>query len=79
MAMGSVFDRQCSRCGSRVMIAPSGQRLLRRKKKVKVLCITCAPRVLAEYPARDKVEVTILEGAAGEVRSAVPNLWRARN
>lgn len=58
------------------MIAPSGQRLLRRKKRVKILCGECFL----------KLEGTGTVGLAAseeqilaEMKTAIPNLWRKRN
>lgn len=74
----SSFDRHCSRCGSRVMIAPSGQRLL-RKKRLEIICAFCVPEVVAGFPHGDKVIIKRPAGSRGEMRNAMPNWWRKRN
>lgn len=38
---GSIFDRNCSKCGIQVMIAPSGQRALRDMPGLAIICSTC--------------------------------------
>jgi hypothetical protein len=38
---GSVFDRACGRCKRQVMIAPTGQDLLKRRPELDILCGEC--------------------------------------
>ena len=76
MAQGSAFDRHCSRCGVRVMIAPSGQKILREKQ----LEIVCMPCILPDLEKRD--EFTLVRPTGEQVLEAkrpVLNLWRKRN
>jgi len=72
---GSVFDKSCSRCGARVMIAPSGQRSLRTMAGLEVLCDVCF------VPAPD--DRFMSAGHPGELEEelqhVVPNPWRGRN
>lgn len=75
---GSIFDRRCGKCGERVIIAPSGQRLLARKA-LKIHCWPCYRQ------AAEKGEVETVGFAANadeirrETRSGVPNFWSTRN
>jgi hypothetical protein len=41
-------DRVCSECGQQVGIYPSGQELLRRYPKTKIICVTCRPNLLVD-------------------------------
>jgi hypothetical protein len=73
---GSDFSHVCGQCGRRVMIAPSGQRVLAENPgRVAILCRSCwEPEPVGVVglaaPARE---------IAGEIRRAVGNLWRRRN
>lgn len=69
---GSDYTHKCSACGERVVLAPSGQKLLREHPDVTVLCIHC-------YRPKDGDEFRITSAALAEFRTAVPNTWRNRN
>jgi hypothetical protein len=77
-AAGSVFDRCCWRCQRRVMIAPTGQRLLRKHPDTKIQCLPCteatwitgSPWILAAAN-RDELR--------REKESEQPNFWKERN
>jgi hypothetical protein len=75
---GSVFDRVCAACGRQVMIAPSGQKILREQPCAVIRCGPC-------FEKKEDPEMTI-EFASGtfeemdrERKSARPNLRRNRN
>jgi hypothetical protein len=38
---GSVFDRHCTVCGWRVMVAPTGQRMLAQIDMLRIVCEHC--------------------------------------
>jgi len=38
----SIYDRRCSKCASEVMIAPSGQRVLKLHPDCVIVCLPCA-------------------------------------
>jgi hypothetical protein len=81
---GSKFDRRCVECGELVMIAPSGQALLRSRPNSKVLCLPCflplahtakeARFIDADGTLTDDVRV-----AAQQLRGVIPNMRRRRN
>lgn len=73
---GSVFDRVCSKCGRRVMIAPSGQACL----KVSPLAIICIHCYMLQNPSGDEVipagnEADMLR----EAKTTRLNMRRRRN
>lgn len=74
---GSTFTHQCGKCGRRVMVAPTGQRLLREQPGTSIVCLPCfladPPKNLEFRPAGSTEEIR------REVASAVPNQWRVRN
>ena len=73
---GSVFNKTCSECGERVMVAPSGQELLKCHPKAKILCTACfrpTPGDIVQSAAKTMAEIR------AEVRAAHPNPWRNRN
>ncbi len=76
VAEGSVFQC-CHTCGLKVVIAPSGQELLKRDPTVQIVCVHCCARnVEAEHEIKlcDSVE-----RITKEMQTAVPNLRRTRN
>lgn len=78
VAQGSSFNRTCSRCTARVMVAPSGQALLRREPLLAIVCSIC----YARHPPNLPVDVRLAgepQQIAREILSAVPNFWRKRN
>lgn len=77
-AANSSFDRHCSRCGERVVIAPSGQRLL-RERSMKILCLSCAVRMAEELPEGGEVTIQPAPGALDDLADVAPNMWRKRN
>ena len=79
MVEGSTFDRACSQCGARVMVAPSGRAMLAMNPETILMCYACG---LAAMSRDDNVTVELAASAsdiAREVRSAQPNIWRKRN
>ena len=75
---GATYDRRCSRCDIRVMIAPSGQALLKEHPEATILCIRCYGEddSLHEEPLRLPASP---ETIAAEMRLARANDWRNRN
>ena len=79
-AVGSVFDRQCSRCSAKVMLAPSGQRFLATHADAKIVCEYCVrPKQVLDALAAGKAITAPWEEIAAEARTAQPNLRRNRN
>ena len=72
---GATFDKRCNRCGQRVMLAPSGQRLLARKPNVEICCLEC----FSPEPGDEVHAAADSETLAAELRTAGPNPWRRRN
>ncbi len=86
-ARGSSFEHKCSKCSTRVMMAPSGQRFLKKRaadqavKGAPDLLILCSNCFLLERGLHDS-ELLLAAGVdeiAAELRSAGPNQWRERN
>jgi hypothetical protein len=75
---GTAFDRKCCRCGSGVMIAPSGVKRLERTPGMEIICYPCASQradfKTAEHKLSDTVEVI-----ARELATAAPNRRREQN
>jgi hypothetical protein len=68
---GSIFHKVCAECGERVMVAPSGQALLKQHPKAKILCTACfrpTPGDIVQSAAKTMAEIR------AEVRNAGPNL-----
>ena len=75
---GIVFDKVCSQCGARVMVAPSGQTFLKKHTQTQIICIDCFERRKAS-PKDLLIPAAPAEQILGEVASAKPNTWRERN
>jgi hypothetical protein len=74
---GSTFSHRCSKCARAVMVAPSGQRLLRNRPGTKVVCDKC---MLATMAADQKLAIAgSVEEVLDEARNAEPNHRRQRN
>jgi len=75
--LGSTFTRQCSACSTRVMVAPSGERLLEREPNILVLCTLCAEaRLIKRLEAGEEFSVAPAASPAElarEMTRAVPN------
>jgi len=76
---GSIFTRHCSTCNRRVMIAPSGQSLLRRLPVARILCGACFIQNAKKYDALEIKLAADPQDIAIEARASVPNFWRKRN
>jgi len=74
---GAVFNQNCEACGRKVMVAPSGQRILTTMTGVHIVCGPCYD--ISKNP-NDKL---FLAGTSDEIRDEVrhaqPNLRRSRN
>jgi hypothetical protein len=68
---GASFDRSCSRCEQPVMVAPSGQEVLRNSPETGIVCFGC---FLGIVQPGEKIRV--VEGAPEE--RCVPNTWGLR-
>lgn len=78
---GSSFEHSCKQCGTRVMMAPSGQAYTKRKGlKFKILCYHCGMKYMAKHG--DEIEPQLAndpEEIRRELANAKPNPWRNRN
>jgi hypothetical protein len=76
---GSTFDRCCSKCGVRLMIAPSGQAALAREPSIVLLCLGCG--VVEMMADGEPVELARLpiDAVMRDARAIRPNLRRYRN
>lgn len=73
---GSTFDHVCCTCSERVMMAPSGQEIIRQNPETTILCIGCFSKLQFDgqiQPATDFAQIL------REMASARPNPWRGRN
>ena len=75
---GSSYDRECSICGRRLMIAPSGQRLLKREADVRLVCQFCWTAVSGALGDLE-IQTDNFEEIRAELPTAQPNPWRKRN
>ncbi len=75
---GSTFDRVCSMCSRRVMIAPSGQAQLRRDPRISIICNACIDGWTVEELEKHTVAPMTAEQIA-ELQKPMPNFWRKRN
>ena len=76
---GSTLDKTCGLCGARVMMAPSGQAVLKEKPDIMIICASCFGT--ADFGDR-KIEIQPacgMDQLKAEVSSAMPNTWRRRN
>ena len=72
--LDSSFDRHCSRCGVRVMIAPSGREMIANTPElVEVICFDCWQRAGGAEAAADDATV------CREAGNAILNPLRRRN
>lgn len=72
---GSSTDKTCKDCGEAVIIAPSGQRLLKEREGVQVMCFECFSQ---NYKGSFEIALAAPpEEIAREIAAA--ELWRNRN
>jgi hypothetical protein len=71
---GSSFKHHCSKCHRRVMVAPSGMQLLRERRELAILCLTCFRRL--KNPQLGDLNA---EQIAEAMQPSVPNSWKERN
>lgn len=76
---GASFDKFCSQCGARVMIAPTGIAFLAGHPEAEILCSICCMEHL-KNGKYDK-ETTRISTPAGleEIFKMIPNTYRNRN
>jgi hypothetical protein len=73
---GSSFDEHCSRCGAGVMVAPSGQRRLKRER-LPIICFECWKELVAR---REFAEAeNVWAGPPEEALDFIQNPYRRRN
>lgn len=73
---GTIFDRFCNKCGARVMIALSGQAMLKKDPAMTVLCLACFRNGMQQDA---QVGIAPAPGAIEEARYTIPNPFRRRN
>ena len=76
MVPGTVFCHKCARCGLQVMMAPSGQKRLKREPNTEIICCYCYQ--LDRRPHACELAAP-LEEILAERQGAMPNFWRTRN
>jgi hypothetical protein len=76
---GSKFDSRCARCNARVMVAPTGQRLLRKNKSVKIICEGCLEAFVAGDPYKVALPAPAEEFLQEFHEGQIPNPNRNRN
>lgn len=73
---GTVFCHKCMRCGLRLMMAPSGQKMLQREPEIEIICCYCY--ALDQTPHACELAAPF-EEILRERRTSMPNFWRKRN
>lgn len=73
---GTVFRHKCARCGLRLMMAPSGQKMLKRKPNIEIICCYCYQLDRAPHTCELAAP---FEEIQRERQSSMPNFWRRRN
>jgi hypothetical protein len=74
---GSSFDRVCSRCRKPVMLAPTGQKLLKKHPRAKIVCTQCLKP--GEMTGKDAKPRAITDEQMEELKDIVPNTWEWPN
>ena len=74
---GSIFRHHCTECGRRVMLAPSGQRMLATKNVLRIICERCFARNVK--PGDQIAPTGTMDEILDELRRTQPNLRRNRN
>lgn len=75
---GSTFDKHCEQCGTRVMMAPSGQAFFRTNPMARIICYEC----FTVTPLLDDEILGIVPSPtqlAAEMKTVRPNPYRNRN
>jgi hypothetical protein len=73
---GSIFGKYCAGCRAEVMIAPSGQDILRLHPDMKIICGPCFG--LVREPHKIALAASP-EQIRNEAKTARPNMRRFRN
>lgn len=71
----STFDFECGYCGTLLMIAPSGQRIVKADALMVPICMDCIPKDDCDFRG---FAAPIAEVKA-ETKAAIPNMRRYRN
>jgi hypothetical protein len=75
---GSIFNHHCTVCGRRVMVAPSGQRMLATiGALLSIVCEYCFEGNVK--PGDEFAPAGTIDEVLDEARRAQPNLRRSRN
>ena len=74
---GSSFDRKCFKCQRHVMIAPSGQAVLKLHPNLIVICLPCALDTVPE-DAEWRLAASPSD-IREEMKNLAPNVRRRRN
>jgi hypothetical protein len=73
---GSTFNRVCTKCFRRVMVAPTSLDIMKEFHKVTILCVPC----FLKEPIVEGVEYRgPTQAQMMERRKTMPNFWRERN
>lgn len=68
---GSITGKFCSQCKAEVMVALSGQRMLRKYPRMAIICLDCALKDLTQFDA--------CEAAPGAIREAFEFLTKEKS
>ncbi len=77
---GTTFNLKCSRCGERVMVAPSGQKRMKQSKlPVELVCLPCfQSRAEFREAAHEDFSPERIAEILSEMSWTIPNPWRNR-
>jgi len=78
----SVFTHSCSKCGKRVVLAPSGVRFQKENPDARIICNRCCASVIPDLRAPDvdlKFAASTPEELKEEASKTRPNPWKSRN
>ncbi len=79
---GSIFTHRCQRCGAYVMVAPSGQEVLKANPLAIVICMDCLNQDDIEVSNGEASNCYLAESPeelAKSLAASVPNMRRRRN
>jgi hypothetical protein len=76
---GCDFSHCCVTCGRRVMIAPSGQRVLVQWPEISILCVECFRSIPGIEETVKSITFTEPGELATEMQGFGPNLFGRRN
>ena len=81
MVRGADFRKTCRGCNSRVMVAPSGQKLMEQNPDAHIVCSVCFLEATKSgaLPPHEKIKMGLagpVDEIASEISGAVPNTWK---